>query len=272
MKGRWIKCWPEGKRATLAVSFDLDGETLWSGEPDNLEFNLSQGRYGPQCGLPLILDALEELNVRATFFVTGWVIDQYPEAAAKIVEAGHEIGSHGYHHRRASDLDRVEEAEEIQRSYSAIKEQIGPPPRGYRAPYWDLGHHTMDLVSASGFVYTSNLMDSLIPYYHRARQGTTPILEIPSHWISVDAPFFWYPKRNLLPAQLALDAWRDEMDALRECGGLLTLVCHPQVIGRPSRVRMLSEFLRWVHTLGDVWVTALSPLADYWRSRFPYEG
>src|SRR5262245_42714862 len=54
----------------------------------------------------LLLDLLDRRQVRATFFVVGWIAERHPELIQDIISAGHEIGSHGYWHRRVYELDR----------------------------------------------------------------------------------------------------------------------------------------------------------------------
>src|SRR3546814_2728484 len=47
-----------------------------------------------------VLALLEEAGVKATFFTLGWVAERYPALLRRIANAGHEIASHGYEHRR----------------------------------------------------------------------------------------------------------------------------------------------------------------------------
>ena len=51
-----------------------------------------------------ILEMLAERQTHATFFTLGWVAQRYPALVRQIVDAGHELASHGYGHERASDL------------------------------------------------------------------------------------------------------------------------------------------------------------------------
>ena len=54
----------------------------------------------------ILLDLLDAANVRATFFVVGWVAERHPELVDTVRRAGHEIGSHSYIHEKAYDLGR----------------------------------------------------------------------------------------------------------------------------------------------------------------------
>ncbi len=58
------------EKMPVILTFDLDGETLWRcRDPENANrpVTLSQGRYGPETGLPRILKLLEKYNIKATF-------------------------------------------------------------------------------------------------------------------------------------------------------------------------------------------------------------
>ena len=49
---------------------------------------------------PLILDTLREKGVRATFFVLGSHVQRWPELVQRIAHEGHQLGNHGYFHRK----------------------------------------------------------------------------------------------------------------------------------------------------------------------------
>ena len=56
-----------------------------------------------EANVDLILELLAERDIRATFFTLGWIAERYPALIRRIVEAGHELASHGYEHHRASE-------------------------------------------------------------------------------------------------------------------------------------------------------------------------
>src|SRR5438093_7296499 len=96
--------WPNGARVAVMLTFDFDAESGWlSRDPSHKDRPgvISQGRYGPNVGVPRLLDLLGVEQVPATFFIPGWVAEQYPDKAKKIRDAGYEIGHHGYLHERA---------------------------------------------------------------------------------------------------------------------------------------------------------------------------
>jgi polysaccharide deacetylase family protein (PEP-CTERM system associated) len=85
-----------------------------------------------------ILDLLEEKNVKATFFILGWVAEHFPAVVRAVVEGGHEIGCHSYAHRLVYDLTPEEFRHDTQRAMMAIEDACGVTPRVYRAPSYSI--------------------------------------------------------------------------------------------------------------------------------------
>src|SRR5262245_34595725 len=93
--------WPGEKRAALALTFDLDAESVWMAEdPANASrpIVLSQGLYAIRRGIGLILDWCRRQQVVVTFFVPGMVAERHPEAVRLVAQGGHELAFHGFSH------------------------------------------------------------------------------------------------------------------------------------------------------------------------------
>lgn len=81
-----------------------------------------------------LLDGLAEREVKATFFLCGYRIEQYPELTARIAAEGHEIGTHGDTHRLFSDLSQQELCAELCATSQKIKQACGQEPTLLRPP------------------------------------------------------------------------------------------------------------------------------------------
>jgi peptidoglycan/xylan/chitin deacetylase (PgdA/CDA1 family) len=268
--------WPEGKIAALTLGFDLDAETVWWADPSTMKgdpSSLSHGRYGPRVAVPKILDLLERHRMRATFFVPSWVAENYPQTIKAIVAAGHEIGAHGERHESPAKLAPEEEARVLRDSRAALERVAGVKPVGYRAPSWALSDVTLDLVAREGFLYSSNLMDSDLPYVHDKPAG---LVELPVSWTLDDAPQFWFDEstwtKSIASAAAVEALWKEEFAAVYEQGGYFNLTMHPQFIGRPARLKMLDEFLRWVEAFPAVWIASGEEVARRVREAKPAAG
>lgn len=94
--------------------------------------------------VPRLLKLLEEHDARATFFVLGRVAERHPALIERIRDEGHEIGSHGFRHRRYVALERTEVRRDLARSKRALEAAGAEPVRGFRAPFFSLYRRDMD--------------------------------------------------------------------------------------------------------------------------------
>jgi len=107
-----------------------------------------------------LLDILAEYKVKATFFVLGYVANAFPKLVSQIRQEGHEIGVHGYYHRRIYQLTPDEFAAEIDRAIAAIEPIIDEPIIGHRAPYASITEGSLwalDVLGEKGFQYDSSV-------------------------------------------------------------------------------------------------------------------
>ncbi|MFQ5876923.1 MAG: polysaccharide deacetylase [Acidobacteriota bacterium] len=264
-EGRRARPWPEGTVAAVTLGIDFDAETLWWDVPETQEGRpgpLSQGRYGPRQGLKKILSLLRKHEVRATFFVPSWVARKHPDAVRAIVEGGHEIGAHGVLHVPPSSLDPGEEERRLRDSIEVLKRIAGRRPVGYRAPAWSISGSTLDLVAREEFLYSSNLMDSDLPYVHAEHAG---LVELPVSWVLDDAAHFWFEEESwdkpIVSAAAVESIWKEQFEAIYEEGAYFNLTLHPQFIGRPAPRRMLDRFLTWIRSFEGVWFATGEELA-----------
>lgn len=104
-----------------------------------------------------ILELFARRGVRATFFILGEVVGHYPELVREIAAAGHEIGSHGFHHVDIDLLGPDGFARELARGHDAIAQLLGRPPVGYRAPNLLLRDFMIPILRAHGFRYDASV-------------------------------------------------------------------------------------------------------------------
>ena len=110
-----------------------------------------------------ILSLLEELGARATFFLLGMTVANYPRLAAAIAAAGHEPAAHGFAHRRVYEQSPAEFRADLERSVHTIREATGRRPVAYRAPAFSINRRTpwaYDILAELGFRVDSSQYDS----------------------------------------------------------------------------------------------------------------
>jgi len=84
---------------------------------------------------PRLLDILAKHNVKATFYVVGSRVQQYPNIVRRMVAEGHEIGNHTWSHPNLTKLSPAAVRSELDRSRDAIAAIAGVKPRTMRPPY-----------------------------------------------------------------------------------------------------------------------------------------
>lgn len=103
-----------------------------------------------------LLDLFDQHNIRATFFVLGWIAEKCPDLVKSIHHQGHEIASHGYIHTLCSDLSPSVLREGIYHSKALLEDISGQPISGYRAPSFSLTADLIDILGELGFTYDSS--------------------------------------------------------------------------------------------------------------------
>lgn len=109
-----------------------------------------------------ILDLLEENNIKATFFVVGWIAKRYPDIVKRISE-NFEIGSHTMTHKLVRSLNKKEFYNEVYSSVSLIEDLTSKKVRAFRAPGFSIGKNELwafEVLSDLGFEIDS----SFLPY------------------------------------------------------------------------------------------------------------
>lgn len=99
---------------------------------------------------PLILDTLAEKGVRATFFVLGSHAERWPELVLRMSQEGHQLGNHGYFHRKLQFRSPFYVSRDIRLGIRAIKRAGAPAPRYFRAPHGFRSPWTTPIARAYG--------------------------------------------------------------------------------------------------------------------------
>ncbi len=107
------------------------------------------------------LDLLDEFDVKATFFILGWIAEQNPKLVRDILARGHEIASRGFYHRSVDQLTPEEFREDIRKANRAIEDAGGQKVIGYRAAEklsYQKGEWIIDILAAEGFIYDASFL------------------------------------------------------------------------------------------------------------------
>ena len=107
-----------------------------------------------------ILDVFASANVKATFFMLGWVAERYPDMIKRIVSEGHELASHGYEHIRVTQQTQEEFFADISKTKKLLEDMSGTEVIGYRAASYSIGASNLwalDKLKEAGYLYSSSI-------------------------------------------------------------------------------------------------------------------
>lgn len=228
-----------------------------------------------------ILAQLGAVGVKATFYIVGDIARSNPQLVRAIASGGHEIGSHGWDHRRVHTFTPKEFGEDIRRSKETLEHVSGTPVVGYRAPTFSVMRGTawaVDVLAESGLAYDSSVFPvrhdrygvpdaPRHPFIAEGRTGS--ILELP--------PATWRVGGQNLPVAgggyfrlfppAAMDAGIAQLT--RANSPLTMLYFHPWEFD-PDQPRLpLGRFARWRTYVGVGKSSArLDRLLGRYRERF----
>ncbi len=110
---------------------------------------------------PVILDVLDEYNVKATFFLVNIWVEDYPEMAKEIADRGHELGLHSTSHPHCTKLSPADFAAELKDNYQLIVATTGYQPTLFRPPFGDYNNQVVEIVEQEGFACIQWSVDAL---------------------------------------------------------------------------------------------------------------
>jgi len=189
---------------TICLSFDVED---WF-QVENLRAKFPPESWD-RCELRVenntrkILDLLDKYNVKATFFVLGWIAERKPQLVKEIHSRGHEIASHGYGHIINYELSRDEIFEDIKKSKELLEGITGDKIVGYRAPNFSVTKDVIDALTTLKFKYDS----SYHPFSGNERYGQ----------LGVDEKGIFKLNESLI--EIPMSVWKNKFFELSIAGG-----------------------------------------------------
>jgi peptidoglycan-N-acetylglucosamine deacetylase len=149
---------------THALSFDIEDwfhiVEIPAVEDPKLWPQLSQESSIVERYTDQILETCAEFSTKATFFVLGWIADRHPQLVRRIADAGHEIATHSYWHRKVYELTPESFAQDVRRSIDVIQEASAARVQGFRAPSFSITKDAtwaFDVLLDCGIKYDASL-------------------------------------------------------------------------------------------------------------------
>jgi peptidoglycan/xylan/chitin deacetylase (PgdA/CDA1 family) len=268
--------WPNGAKCAVMVSFNVDGAASWISDNEKIwamPKTFSMGSYGPWRGLPRILKGLKNRNIRGSFFVPGWIAENWPAEFASIIQDGHEVAHRGYLIESPWDLTVDEQKEMFARSTEVFNRLGAPKARGYRAPNGNMRAETGTILAEAGYSYSSSLRGDDRPYEWTVDGNPIGLVEIPVHTELDDSPQFVFSFNPPMPrgqdrigiTETVFKNWEREFRGYYQSGLCFVLTLDPQFMGKPGRARRLMAFLDYIQSHEDVWFATGAEISDWYR-------
>jgi len=118
------------------------------------------GKLVQDVGIPALLGLYKKYNVKATFFITGYIAEQYPDLVRNIFESGHEVGCHGYSHDSSLAFDILnyyQQIEHLTKAKSILESITGVEVISFRAPALRVNKYTPLALKEAGFKIDSSV-------------------------------------------------------------------------------------------------------------------
>lgn len=146
-----------------AFSIDVEGfveSNVQSFRIPDEYINQSQENREIEYNTNALLEMLDEMGVKATFFFIGRLADDTPGLVKKVAQAGHEIACHSYAHLRIFGINKDEFKEKISTAKRQLEDVSGQRVYGFRAPDFSITESSiwaLDVLKETGFVYDSSI-------------------------------------------------------------------------------------------------------------------
>jgi hypothetical protein len=151
------------KKALASISLDLDdqwsymkvhGDAGWEKFPSYLDVFL-----------PVVLDVLDKLQIKITFFIVGQdaAIEKNKSILHSIVERGHEVGNHSFHHEswlKTYSKEKIEE--EIEKAEAAILTATGKRTNMFRGPGFSWSYDLLEVLQKRNYIFDASILPTYI--------------------------------------------------------------------------------------------------------------
>jgi polysaccharide deacetylase family protein (PEP-CTERM system associated) len=144
-----------------------------------------------------LLDTFDRVGVKATFFFLGCVAERFPALVRRVVDARHEVASHGFHHQLVYTLPPRLFREDVRSAKALLEDLSGQRVRGYRAPSYSITKASLwalDVLVEEGYEYDTSIFPIHHDRYgipdaprhvHRRERAAGAIIELPGSTVQV---------------------------------------------------------------------------------------
>ena len=255
-------CVLHGDPASEAFLSEIVGATPWIGQRHMSMESIYE--YGARVGIWRLLDLFRRKDIPLTLFAVAMALERNPAVADAVLEAGHEICSHGYRWIDYRDVPLEAEREHLYKAIDIIQRVTGERPLG-----WYTGRTSDNtrklLVEEGGFLYDADAYNDDLPYWTRIADKDH--LVVPYTLDANDMRFA--TPQGFNSGEQFFAYLRDSFDALYVEGArvprMMSVGLHCRLVGRPGRIHALERFIDHVQQHDEVWICRRIDIARHWR-------
>jgi peptidoglycan/xylan/chitin deacetylase (PgdA/CDA1 family) len=244
--------WPDGARMVVSISMQMEAgaQPLNGAESpmpklDPIYPDLPAAKwyeYGFKEGLPRLLDMFDRRKVKVTSHMVGATVDLHPALAKEIVQRGHEASGHGQTWAPQYSMTPEQERESYKQSCASIERATGTRPLGFNA-FWLRGTpQTLEILQELGFIYDIDDVSRDEPFLINVKGKPFAVVPYTLHMNDIVD----YESRFFSTQEYAGDL-KAEFDMLyaesSERRRMMSVSAHDRIAGRPSRTKILEEFI-----------------------------
>ena len=224
--------------------------------------------YGSRVGVWRLLKLFEKKSIPLTIFAVAMAAERNPAVIKAMVEAGHEIASHGFRWINYQYIPEDEERAHLHQAMVILEQVSGQRPLG-----WYTGRtspNTRRLVAEyGGFLYDADAYDDDLPYW-AAVEGKSQLI-VP---YTLDANDMRFASPQGFDSGDQFYAYlKDSFDALYAEGAetprMMSVGLHCRLVGKPGRIMALERFLDYARSHEAVWFCRRVDIARHWHQRHP---
>src|SRR6202166_4349912 len=264
--------WPDKARLVISISVQREGRAWPARRAENPLPRIDPKypdivatkwyEYGFKEGLPRLLDMFDRRKVKVTSHMVGAAVEKHPALAKEIIQRGHEPAGHGQTWTPQYSMTSEQERKSYADSAGTIERVTGVRPVGFNA-FWLRGTtQTLQVLQELGYTYYIDDVSRDEPFLVNVRNKPFAVVPYTLHMNDIVN----YEGRYFSTDAYAADLKR-EFDVLYEEGEhrrrMMSVSAHDRIAGRPSRMRVLEDFILYAQSHPGVSFMRKVDIANY---------
>jgi allantoinase len=226
--------------------------------------NWAWHEYGNRVGFWRMLEVFDDLRVPAVLAINGSAIARYTAIVDAARERNWEFIGHGFSQKNMQKV--ADEAADIAKTSTAIREATGKNPRGWLGPGLTETWNTPDLLAEAGYDYVCDWVLDDQPVVLKTRGK--PIVNLPYTQECNDVAMMLIQHHKASEYfDRAIDQFEQLYRDARDCARVMALVVHPYIMGAPHRLKYFRNTLAHISGHRDVLCWTGEQILDWYLGR-----